>query len=156
MNTFFPFFLPFFLSSSFSYFIILASKNKIFSPNDQEDFMKKKGVVVSFFLLLTLFWSLFYSAQAKTKYVNLAEVKKIMDEFRDALGVKCTFCHTSERNQNYEDLVGQKVSEEQLVTLVHKRTARAMLGSMLYRNQKSGQNYTCETCHQGKVEVEVK
>ncbi len=120
--------------------------------------MEKKSLVM--FIILTFSAGVFFvnSAHAKTKYLkgNPAEISKIMMEWNKALGVTCSFCHTSDNSQNYQDLAGKNATKEQLSALVHKRIARAMLGNMLYLNQKEGKKTTCNTCHQGKAEVEVK
>ncbi len=57
---------------------------------------------------------------------------------------------------NLQSLAGKTVSEEELKALVHQRIARAMLGYMLYMNEKENEKYTCNTCHQGSTNVKVK
>jgi len=42
-----------------------------------------------------------------------------MGEFNKALGVKCDFCHTKDRSQNYQDLAGQPADKNQLTALVN-------------------------------------
>ncbi len=79
-----------------------------------------------------------------------------MIQWNKALGVKCSFCHTSDRTQTVRSLAGKTVSEEELKALVHQRIARAMLGYMLYTNEKENEKYTCNTCHQGSKNVKVK
>ncbi len=108
-------------------------------------------------IILTFIGAVSYT-HAKPKYLkgNGADITKTMMEWNKALGVSCSFCHTSDNSQNYQDLAGKTVSKEQLSALVHKRIARAMLGNMLYLNQKEGKKYTCNTCHRGRAEVEVK
>ena len=96
------------------------------------------------------------SAQAKTKYITEENVKTTMGEFTKALGVKCDFCHTKDRSQNYQDLAGQKTDKDQLSSLVYKRIASAMMGMMLFINKQENKNLTCISCHQGRAEVEVK
>ena len=94
--------------------------------------------------------------QAESKYLKKEEISKVMKEWTEALGVKCDFCHTAKPSETYKDLAGKTVSKQELSALVHQRIARAMLGDMLYINQKEGKTYTCNTCHQGKPEVGVK
>jgi len=106
--------------------------------------------------ILTTVMVLANSIHAEPKYLKKEEVTKTMIEWNKALGVKCDFCHTANRSQTYKDLAGKTASKEELSALVHQRIARAMLGDMLYINQKEGKNYTCNTCHQGKAEVEVR
>jgi hypothetical protein len=119
--------------------------------------MKMARVAVMLVLLtLISFVASVASPHAESKYLKKEEVMKAMLEFNKALGVKCDFCHTANRSETYKDLAGKTAEKEKLSALVHQRIARAMLGDMLYINQKEGKNYTCNTCHQGKEEVEVK
>lgn len=118
--------------------------------------MKKIAFTMFVIGTLTTVMVLANSIHAEPKYLKKEEVTKTMIEWNKALGVTCDFCHTANRSQIYKDLAGKTVSKEELSTLVHQRIARAMLGDMLYINQKEGKNYTCNTCHQGKAEVKVK
>ncbi len=47
------------------------------------------------------------------------------------------------------------VSEEELKALVRQSIAKSMLATMLYLNKKENKNYTCNTCHQGRKDVEI-
>jgi cytochrome c peroxidase len=118
--------------------------------------MKKVNLIVVLVLLFITSAVVVSISQAEPKYVKKETVGKVMMEWNKALGVKCNFCHTSKPSQTYNDLAGKTADKKELSALVHQRIARAMLGSMLYLNQKEGKNYTCNTCHQGKAEVEVK
>lgn len=118
--------------------------------------MKKVSFAIFIIVALTTAMVLINIIHAEPKYLKKEEITKTMMEWNKALGVQCNFCHTANRSETYKDLAGKPVSKEELSTLVHQRIARAMLGDMLYMNQKEGKNYTCNTCHQGKAEVEVK
>ncbi len=118
--------------------------------------MKKTAFVVFSIFALTALGSLVALTHTEMKYLSKEGINKTMMEWNKALGVKCSFCHTSDRSETYENLAGKTVGEKELKALVHQRIARAMLGNMLYINQKENKNYTCTTCHQGKQEVEVK
>ncbi len=117
--------------------------------------MREKAFIV--FAIVTLIAICYFVSVtlAKTKYLEKKEVTKTMLKWNKALGVKCSFCHTSNRSETYKNLAGKTVNEEELKALVHQRIARAMLGYMLYMNKKENQNYTCDTCHQGEKDVEV-
>ncbi len=117
--------------------------------------MKKTVLLMVIVFTLSAIGGLVLS-HGKTKYLEKEEVNKAMIQWNKALGVKCSFCHTKDRTQNYQSLAGKTVSEEELKALVHKRIARAMQGYMLYMNEEENQNYTCNTCHQGSKDVEVK
>lgn len=118
--------------------------------------MKKVNTVVPVIFALIAVFVLADSTQADPKYLRKEEVTKTMLEWNKALGVKCDFCHTSNRTQTYKDLAGKTASAEELSALVHQRIARAMLGYMLDLNNREQKNYTCNTCHQGKADVKVK
>jgi hypothetical protein len=118
--------------------------------------MKKIGIIVVSIFALTLIGGYLVLSHAKLKYLEKEGINRKMVGWNKALGVKCTFCHTKDRSETYKGLAGKTVGEEELKALVHRRIARAMLGYMLYMNEKENQNYTCNTCHQGKKDVEVK
>lgn len=118
--------------------------------------MKAVNLVVTIILMFCFVSIVVSNSQAEPKYLEKKEVGKVMMEWNKALGVKCDFCHTKNAKQTYKDLAGKTADKKELSALVHQRIARAMLGNMLYLNKKEGKNYTCNTCHQGKAEVEVK
>ena|SRR4030042_2485279 len=118
--------------------------------------MKAVNLVIMLILILSFAPVVVSNSKAEPKYLKKEEVTKVMSEWNKALGVKCDFCHTSKPSQTYKDLAGKVADKKELSALVHQRIARAMLGDMLYINQKEGKNYTCNTCHQGKAEVKVK
>jgi len=118
--------------------------------------MKAVNLVVTIILVLSFAPLVVSNSQAEPKYLKKEEVGKVMMEWNKALGVKCDFCHTANPKQTYKDLAGKTADKKALSALVHQRIARAMMGDMLYINQKEGKNYTCNTCHQGKAEVEIK
>ncbi len=118
--------------------------------------MKKKIIVMFVIPAIAVVMLICGSVQAKPKYIKEEEVKATMGEFTKALGVRCDYCHTKDRSQDYQDLAGQIVDKDQLASLVHKRIARAMMGLILYINKQEGKNLICISCHQGKTEVEAK
>ncbi len=118
--------------------------------------MKKGNTVPCVILALCAIVVFVSTTHADPKYLGKDEVTKTMLEWNKALGVKCEFCHTSNRSQTYKDLAGKTASAEELTVLVHQRIARAMLGYMLDMNNKEQKKYTCNTCHQGKADVKVK
>ena len=120
------------------------------------EIMKKVSTVLSVVFALSAVVVFVSSTHADPKYLKKEEVTKTMMEWTKALGVKCDFCHTSNRSQTYKDLAGKTASAEELSALVHQRIARAMLGYMLDMNNKEQKNYTCNTCHQGNADVKVK
>jgi hypothetical protein len=118
--------------------------------------MKKTSFVMYAVLALAGVGYLVNATDAKPKYLEKKVVMKTMVQWNRALGVKCGFCHTSNRTQTYETLAGRNVSEKELNALVRHRVSRAMLGLTMYLNEKGSENYTCNTCHQGKSLPEIK
>ncbi len=118
--------------------------------------MKKLSWLVVFILTVVAIGAVVNITRGEPKYLDKEGINKTMIQWNKALGVKCTSCHTSDRSQTYKSLAGKTVDEKELKTLVYRRIARAMLGTMLYLNKTEGKNYTCNTCHQGNKEVEVK
>jgi hypothetical protein len=118
--------------------------------------MKKINLVIYAALGLFVAGYLVTTTYAKPKYLEKKEVTRIMIQWNKALGVKCSFCHTSNRTKTYETLAGKNASGKELNALVRRRIARAMLGFMSYMNENENKNYTCNTCHQGKSLPEVK
>jgi hypothetical protein len=114
--------------------------------------MRKAGFVVLVIFGLIALRGFVNLSSAEPKYLEKTEVTKTMIQWSKALGVKCNFCHTSDRAESYESLSGKTASKEELEALVHKEVALSMLGGMMYMNKKEGKDITCDTCHQGKVE----
>jgi hypothetical protein len=117
--------------------------------------MRKSTIGVVVLVVAGLSALSFCQADAAMKFVKKAEVYKVMGAYAKALGVKCNFCHTKDKSQDYEDLAGEIVTKEELRVLVGKRTARAMQGVMMVYKKKEGKEYTCNTCHQGKAELDL-
>lgn len=74
----------------------------------------------------------------------------IMDNFEDALGVKCGFCHVVKKDA--EDYASDSVT--------HKETARDMMRMTMFLNKTyfpapkkptGKETITCYTCHKGKI-----
>ncbi|MBW2307874.1 MAG: hypothetical protein JRG73_13190 [Deltaproteobacteria bacterium] len=123
--------------------------------HEEEEVTKKIGLVVLVVIFVFSIGYFVHITHAKTKYVKKEEVKELMKEWNRALGVKCSFCHTSNRSETYKSFVGKTVGEKELKALVHRRIARAMQGYMLYMNKKEKKNYTCYSCHKGNKNVKM-
>ncbi len=118
-----------------------------------------KHILVSFVLILLIFVSIAAMKPAQTlpprnlkvlpQNISEDSLYIIMDNFEDALGVKCGFCHVV--NKDKEDYASDSVA--------HKEVARDMLRMTIYLNKtyfaspKTGsitEAITCYTCHKGK------
>lgn len=117
--------------------------------------MKKTVLLMAIVSLITAIGGIVNVTQGEPKYLEKKGINKTMIQWNKALGVKCSYCHTSDRTETYKSLAGKTATEKELKALVKRRIARAMLGMMLYTNKEENKNYTCNTCHQGKDEVEL-
>ena len=104
--------------------------------------------------------------ETKPEYKNLKilpkkiareDLKKVMEHYNAALGVKCGFCHVKNEATTKLDFASDAKEE--------KRTARSMMKMTNKLNIKNfggkkGQynqavmEVTCKTCHHGKTEPE--
>ena len=95
------------------------------------------------------------------KDINKEDLDKVMDGFRDALGVKCSFCHAPSKdpNQKWPDFASDDKPE--------KNIARKMMLMAAKINKKYFKDYTdekgqpatavtCGTCHHGSPHPEFK
>ncbi len=118
--------------------------------------MHRRLCGVAVLVVVGLIASSFHGADAAMKYVKTAEIYQVMGAYTKALGVKCSFCHTKDKSQDYKILAEKRVTNEDLRALVHKRIARAMQGTTIAYNGREGKAYTCNACHQGSADVEVR
>src|ERR1700733_4638488 len=60
------------------------------------------------------------------KDISQAELKKVMDEFKDALGVKCSFCHAPSKDstQKWPDFASDDKPEKNIARSMMKMTAK--------------------------------
>lgn len=77
------------------------------------------------------------------------EVEKVMHEFREALGVRCNFCHAPSKDDPKRMDFASDANK-------HKDVARDMMRMTKKINKKyfkgEMQVVTCYTCHKGKAE----
>ncbi|MEM2982968.1 MAG: hypothetical protein QXH17_07370 [Candidatus Bathyarchaeia archaeon] len=133
------------------------SENKFKGYTTKEYKEMNKRLIFTYALIVIIgAGSLGKTLLAETKYIEKKEIMQVMKEWNKSLGVNCQFCHTGKFSDTYEMLAGKQANEKDLRALVNKNTARTMLGLMIYLNRKENKNYTCESCHQGKTNIEVK
>jgi len=77
-------------------------------------------------------------------YKNLsdAEIKAVMQEMADGIGVKCDYCH-NEKNYASE--------EKPMKDFARKKIFMLDWMNHKYRPPKAKWEYTCYTCHRGQV-----
>ena len=93
-----------------------------------------------------------------SKNISYENLDKVMDNFKDALGVKCNFCHVKQKEDESKwDFASDEKPEKEI--------ARKMMKMMMRINKKyfkhkvsynPGEVLTvsCQTCHNGKPRPE--
>jgi hypothetical protein len=97
--------------------------------------------------------STFTNLKVLPKNISSKDLQKIMvDDFEDALGVSCNFCHASNKETGQLDFASDEKSEKEI--------ARSMMRMTIGINKKyfkikhpmigsSELTATCNTCHNG-------
>lgn len=95
------------------------------------------------------------------KNMSRENIGKVMDEWRDALGVRCNFCHASApdnpRKMDWaSDAKPEKEMARQMFTMTGKLNKK-------YFHAKKGEDgmmamaaVNCNTCHHGEAHPEIK
>ena len=122
--------------------------------------MRRKIIILSAVVIVVAFTSLsftndepkFKNLKVLNKNISKDELTIIMKEFKTALGVKCSFCHTeSKTNPGKLDFPSDENK--------HKNIARGMMKMTARINKKhfKGENVmSCYTCHNGNKEPKEK
>ncbi len=126
--------------------------------------VKKKALVV---ILVSLFIVAGIAATKppeEHKYKNLkilpkdiskADLDKVMDGFKAALGVKCSFCHAPSKDStvHFPDFPSDAKPEKNIARKMMKMTAKINKKYFDYNKNEQGemiQTVECMTCHRGK------
>jgi hypothetical protein len=88
------------------------------------------------------------------KNINHEDLDKVMDGFKEALGVKCNFCHAPEADStnHHLDFASDAKPEKNTARYMMKMTAKINKKYFNFNkdeNGKSVQTITCITCHRG-------
>ena len=96
---------------------------------------------------------------SQTKFINLkilpkniseAELDKVMDDFKIALGVDCNYCHTKKTTVDELDFASDKKSEKEIARKMMLMTTNINKKYFDFNKAKSNiQAITCYTCHRG-------
>ncbi|MBC7850738.1 MAG: c-type cytochrome [Chitinophagaceae bacterium] len=94
------------------------------------------------------------------KNISAEDLDKVMDNFKDALGVKCNFCHAPQKDDpNKMDFASDAKPEKEIARDMMRMTTKI---NKKYFNVKPGKDkealppVTCATCHHGKPHPENK
>jgi hypothetical protein len=89
------------------------------------------------------------------KDISKADLDKVMDDFKAALGVKCSFCHAPSKDtaQHWPDFASDDKPEKGIARGMMKMTAKINKKYFSYNKNEQGQaipTVECMTCHHGK------
>lgn len=127
----------------------------------------KKTITLSILVATTAMLSAFMPRQEPVpKYTNLKvlpkniskdDLKKVMDGFKDALGVKCNFCHVPMKDDPKKlNFASDEKNHKLIARDMMKMTAKL---NKKYFNHKDKEgkmkSISCVTCHNGKEEPQT-
>jgi hypothetical protein len=88
------------------------------------------------------------------KDISKEDLDKVMDKFKAALGVKCSFCHAPSKDstQKWPDFASDDKPEKKIARSMMKMTAK--INKKFFGDNKNEQGITvpaieCMTCHRG-------
>ena len=88
------------------------------------------------------------------KNISHDDLKKIMDGYKEALGVKCNFCHAASKDTSvhHPDFASDDKPEKNIARKMMKMTAKINKKYFSFASAEEGENnpsVTCITCHRG-------
>jgi Photosynthetic reaction centre cytochrome C subunit len=95
------------------------------------------------------------------KDISKEDLDKVMDSFKAALGVKCSFCHAPSKDstQKWPDFASDDKPEKGIARKMLKMTAKINKKYFSYNKNEQGQTIAaveCMTCHRGSPHPEIK
>ncbi len=91
------------------------------------------------------------------KDISRDDLKKVMDHYNAALGVKCNFCHVMNEETKKLDFASDakdhKIAARSMMKMTNKLNIKHFGGKKSQFNQ-GVMEVTCKTCHQGKKHPE--
>lgn len=123
--------------------------------------MRKTIIVITGFITVIVL-SFAFKQPDKPRYENLKvlsknttkqEMDSIMKHFAASLGVKCTFCHVRNNEQNNFDFASDKIDHKLIARNMWKMTSK--INKKYFKEHKDANRIaavTCYTCHNGHEE----
>ncbi len=95
------------------------------------------------------------------KDISHEDLDKVMDNFKEALGVKCNFCHAPSKDStnHHLDFASDDKPEKNIARRMMKMTAKINKKFFSYSKNEAGAAepvVTCITCHRGSPHPESK
>ena len=88
------------------------------------------------------------------KHISKEDLDKVMDGFKDALGVKCSFCHAPSKDtaQKWPDFASDEKPEKNIARGMMKMTGKINKKYFHFDKDDKGNTIpmiSCVTCHRG-------
>jgi len=89
------------------------------------------------------------------KDISMEDLDKVMDNFKESLGVKCSFCHapSTDSNNHHLDFASDAKPEKNIARKMMKMTKKINSKYFDYNKNEQGMHVPvveCMTCHHGK------
>jgi hypothetical protein len=96
----------------------------------------------------------FANLKVLPKDISPEDLDKVMDNFKAALGVKCTFCHAPSKDSTnqHPDFASDDKPEKNIARKMMKMTTRINRKYFSYSKNEQGESLPvveCMTCHHG-------
>ncbi len=125
---------------------------------------RKKSIVIILVSFFIAFGIAATTPSAEHKFKNLKvlpkdisqeALSKVMDNFKNALGVHCTFCHAPSKDtaNHHPDFASDEKPEKNIARKMMKMTKKINSKFFSYNKNEQGQfvpTVECMTCHHGK------
>jgi len=103
----------------------------------------------------------FKNLKVLPKDISHEDLDKVMDNFKEALGVRCNFCHAPSKDstQHHPDFASDDKPEKNIARHMMKMTAKINKKYFSFNKNEKGemeQTVTCITCHRGNPHPENK
>jgi cytochrome c5 len=96
----------------------------------------------------------FKNLQVLPKNITSKALQEIMvDEFQDALGVSCNFCHAEEKDSHHLDYASDAKPEKEIARSMMRMTMRINREDFQLNGAMIGDSVlavSCSTCHHGQ------
>jgi hypothetical protein len=102
----------------------------------------------------------FKNLKVLPKNISGKQLDKVMDEFKAALGVKCTFCHAqSKDNPRNLDFASDEKPEKhiarKMIKMANKINKKFFKSKSKYGDEDAVMEIHCVTCHHGDAHPEM-
>jgi hypothetical protein len=97
----------------------------------------------------------FKNLKVLPKDITMEQLDKVMDNFKEALGVKCGFCHapSADTTNHHLDFASDAKPEKEIARKMMKMTNKINSKFFSYNKNEQGEKIPtveCMTCHHGK------